>query len=123
MKKSDKNLSVIENFILHLTHSSDKGDSNFDKLQSYTPRELYKIAQEYIDEDHVDGKGNPEDHIVTFGAESSFVTNDREKAFEEHIVVVADFGDKMGTMDIATIYGMENLNEVNHLFKVIATYK
>ena len=65
MKNSERNLLVIENFLLHLTHSSnpDEGfeDSNIDEVQGFTPRELYLIAKGYIEEDHVDGKENPED--------------------------------------------------------------
>jgi hypothetical protein len=60
MKQSDRNLAVIENFILHLTHSSE-GDAGFKVPVSYTPEELYKVAESYIEENHVDGRGNLED--------------------------------------------------------------
>lgn len=49
MKKSEKNLAVIENFILHLTHSSE-GDPIFKVPQTYTPEELYRVAYDYIKE-------------------------------------------------------------------------
>jgi len=51
--KSKLNLGVIENFILHITHSSDKED---DDEMTFTPALLYKMAEDYIEEDHVDGK-------------------------------------------------------------------
>jgi len=60
-KHSDNNLSVINNFILHLMHPGGHGlDSNYKLKQTFTAEELYKIATEYIEEDHVDGKDNPE---------------------------------------------------------------
>jgi len=62
MKKSDKNLAVIQNFILHVTHSSnDESDVRFKELMTFTPEQLYQMALDYIEEDHVDGEGNPED--------------------------------------------------------------
>jgi len=64
MKNSEKNLLVIQNFILHITHSSipsDGIDENFKKQITFTPEELYQMADEYIEEDHVDGKENPDD--------------------------------------------------------------
>ena len=60
MKQSEKNLSVIENFILHLT-TNTYGDVDGNVPFTITANELYKSASEYIEEDHVDGKGNPED--------------------------------------------------------------
>ena len=51
MKKSDKNLSVINNFILYYTH--DNKDMNCD--------EMYQAAINYIKEDWVDGE--PTDDI------------------------------------------------------------
>lgn len=61
MKKSEKNLMVIENFILFLTHCSDDKDPEFLMPQTYTPEELYRVAYDYIEEDWVDGKQDPED--------------------------------------------------------------
>lgn len=60
MKNSERNLSVIENFILHLTHSSE-GDAHFEEEITFTPKQMYQAAIDYIEEDHVDGKGNPDD--------------------------------------------------------------
>ena len=100
MKKSTNNLDVIKNFILHVTHSSDE-DSN--TLVNLTVAELYQMANDYIEEDHVDGKGNPEDHIVTYGAESSYQHEDKDKEYPEYVVVVADFGEEVGTCTAVTI--------------------
>jgi len=61
------------------------------------------MAKEYIKEDHYDGEDNPEDHIVTYGAESSFQTDDREKEFPEQVSIVADFGEEVGTCTAVTI--------------------
>ena len=61
MKQSEKNLGVIENFILHLT-TNTYGDVDGNVPFTITANELYKSASEYIEEDHVDGKGNPEDN-------------------------------------------------------------
>jgi hypothetical protein len=48
-------------------------------------------------------KQNTEDHIVTYGAESSFHHEDQEKEYPECVVIVADFGEEVGTATIATI--------------------
>lgn len=57
---SQRNLSVIENFILFLTHCSDDKEPDFVKPQTYTPEELYRVAYDYILEDHVDGEESEE---------------------------------------------------------------
>lgn len=108
MKKSDRNLAVIQNFILHMTHSSIPHDrvDGWDEYAAIpttlTPDDMYRIAEEYIEEDHVDGRDNPEDHVVTFGAESSWSHEDQAQEFPENVVVIADFGED-GTATIATI--------------------
>ena len=56
MKKSEINLAVIENFILFLTGCSDEKDPTYTTPQPYTPEELYRVAYDYIQEDHVDGE-------------------------------------------------------------------
>lgn len=115
MKKSVKNLDVIKNFILHVTHSSDE-DSN--TLVNLTVAELYQMANDYIEEDHVDGKENPEDHVVTYGAESSYQHEDKDKEHDEYVVVVADYGDD-GTETVATFDNADNLQAVNDLLYLI----
>jgi hypothetical protein len=55
MKQSEHNHNVINNFILHITHSSGDGDDNYRKPITYTAEQLYQLADEYIAEDHVDG--------------------------------------------------------------------
>lgn len=77
MKNSERNLAVIENFILYLTHSS-KGDNDFTEPQTYTPEELYRIAYDYIEEDHIDGKGNPEEDRPIFQGENVRFVHDRD---------------------------------------------
>jgi hypothetical protein len=115
MKKSTRNLDVIKNFILHVTHSSDE-DSNI--LVNLTVAELYQMANDYIEEDHVDGKENPEDHVVTYGAESSYQHEDKDKEHDEYVVVVADYGDD-GTETVATFDNADNLQGVNDLLDLI----
>lgn len=62
MKKSDLNLSVIENFILHLTHSGEHGmDAHYKEEMTFTPEEMYRVAKEYIEGDHVDGVDGDEE--------------------------------------------------------------
>jgi hypothetical protein len=118
-RHSDKNLTVIQNFILHLTHSGEHGmDDGYKKMITLTPEIMYRVAKEYIKEDHVDGQDNPDDEIVEYGAESSFVTEDRDKEHPEYIAVVADFGEQ-GTKTCATIDGIENLDAVNDLLDFI----
>ena len=64
MTQADKNLMVIQNFILHVTHSSDDvKDPNFKVPMEFTPEQLYKLAEGYIEEDHADGKGNEENNV------------------------------------------------------------
>lgn len=48
-KHSQRNLSVIENFILHYAHGKEPQSS-----------EMNKSAREYISEDHVDGEDSEE---------------------------------------------------------------
>lgn len=119
MKKSELNRYVLENFLLHLTHcSEDVSERDFDEKMSWTPRELYQHLNDYIEEDHVDGKENPEDHIVTYRAESSFEVEDEERKFLENVVVVADFGEE-GTQTICSIEGndVEGVNELLEIMK------
>lgn len=59
LKNSERNLMVIQNFILHITHSSEQDDD--ETKMTFTPADLYKLADDYIEEDHVDGKENPDD--------------------------------------------------------------
>jgi hypothetical protein len=94
-RHSDRNLAVIENFILHLT-----------------PQTMYRVARDYIKEDHVDGLDNPEDEIPQYVAESSYVHEDVNKEYPENIVVVADYGDKVGTETVATITDVESVNDL-----------
>ncbi len=117
-KHSELNLLLLENFILHLTHSNeDDADSN--ELTLYSPNQLYQMARSYIAEDWADGEGSEEDFIVTYGAESSFVTEDPDKKYIEHVVVVADYGDEVGTKTVATIDNISNLNAINELLEHI----
>ncbi len=58
-KFSEGNLMVLQNFILFLTHC-EQGDVEASVKLSYTADELYKIAEEYIEEDHVDGENSEE---------------------------------------------------------------
>lgn len=111
---SDRNLIVLENFILYIT-GCNENDEDSCTQQSFSPNELYQMAKDYIKEDHVDGKENSEDIIVTYGAESSFVTEDRDRKYPENVVVVADYGEEEGTKTVATIMGIENLQAVTEL--------
>ena len=61
MKQSERNLMVLQNFILHITHCSDEKEESFREKMEFTPEELYQLADSYIEEDHVDGEGNPDD--------------------------------------------------------------
>lgn len=62
MTKADANLAVIENFILHITHVGDESEPDYREEIAFTPEELYKMAKDYIDEDHVDGRNNKENN-------------------------------------------------------------
>jgi len=107
-KHSQKNLAVLENFILfftHVSHPRDGEDPNFEVAELYTAKRMYEMAVAYTKEDHVDGEDNLEDHIVTYGAESSFHHEDKEKQYPECVIIVADFGDEVGTATIGSIAG------------------
>jgi hypothetical protein len=54
MKKSELNLEVINNFILHITHSTE-GDFDTNDTLKLNANELYQMARDYIEEDHIDG--------------------------------------------------------------------
>jgi hypothetical protein len=123
MKKLQKNLGVIQNFILYFTHASklaDGGDINYEVPQSITPKQLYEGADNYIEIDHVDGEDNYEDHIVTYSAESSFDHEDKDREYPEHIVVVADFGEEVGTMIVGSFNDIKELETLNELLKFTA---
>lgn len=60
MNKAEKNLMVLENFILYITGTSCKGDTRYHEEQTYTAEELYRLAYDYIEDDWADGKGNIE---------------------------------------------------------------
>jgi hypothetical protein len=127
MKKSEKNLSVIQNFILHLTHSSKIEDMPVGELDvlhnevmEFTPELLYKVAKEYIKEDHVDGEDMENDEIIIpkYSAESSFVFEDKEKLYPENIVVISDLGETIGTESIAT-FPIDVKDELDNLLNII----
>ena len=119
MKKSEINFDVISNFILHLTHCSNSQDNHWEEpIGEYTPKLLYEIAEEYIEEDHTDGEGNEENHIVTYGVESSYKYDDIKKEHPEYVVIVGDFGEG-GSRTIGTINGIDNLEAVRDLVEFI----
>ena len=97
MKNSEKNLAVIENFILHLTHCADSNDKGFKFVQEYTPEELYRVAYNYIEEDHVDGKGNPEDYKTEETLAREFLSS--KGFFTDNLWSVADVQGKYECTD------------------------
>lgn len=54
MAKSDDNLRVINNFILHVTHANE-GDHDAETPITLTANDLYRMANDYIAEDWADG--------------------------------------------------------------------
>jgi hypothetical protein len=115
MKNSERNLSVLQNFILHITHSSDNEDNT---PITFTPSELYQMANDYIEEDHVDGKENPEDEIikVKFWVESSFDHEDKDKEYPETLIVGQDMGDEHGTQTIGS-FGLSIKEDIENLIE------
>lgn len=115
MKKSELNLMVIQNFILYVTHASE-GDTDANTPITLTANELYEMAIDYIEEDHADGKENPEDDIAKYWVESSFVTEDKEKTHPEQMVVAVDMGEQgtetLASFDVALKSELEIL--INH---------
>lgn len=51
MKNSERNLRVIQNFILYYTHDSEEMGAS----------KMYQAALDYIEDDHVDGKDADEE--------------------------------------------------------------
>ena len=79
MTRADENLMVIQNFILNVTGVSD-GDLHGFVPFTITPEALYKLAVEYIEDDHADGKGNPENNLTECDKENiAFIVNVVEK--------------------------------------------
>lgn len=72
MKKSEHNLNVINNFILHYTH--DNPEMGCD--------EMYQAAKDYIAEDHVDGEDMPQEDNVIYNAADMKKSFDAGKDFE-----------------------------------------
>ena len=85
IKQSDLNLDVIDNFILHLTHYSHN-DIEGNVPFTITSNQLYKSARDYIEVDHVDGKGNEEDEISTDTIMSGIVCNKCKEEIPPHSV-------------------------------------
>ena len=96
MRRSDKNLDVINNFILDVTHQNEQDDDN--TLHVHRSQDLYKIAKDYIEHDHVDGKGNPYDEGMT-----------REDVAEanEHIQFLSEDEMDEAIMGVAQGFGSE----------------
>tara|TARA_R110000796_G_C14481474_1_gene426746 strand:- start:715 stop:1104 length:390 start_codon:yes stop_codon:yes gene_type:complete len=119
MKKSELNKAVLENFVLWFTHMDrDEADNEggLKDVFQLTGERFYKAVDDYIAEDHVDGEDNEEDHIVTYGTESSYKTEDVFYSYPEQTVIVADFGDEEGTqtvcnIDTVDIVGVDTLLE------------
>lgn len=79
MTRADENLMVIKNFILHITGVSD-GDLDARVPMIFKPEALYTLAVDYIEDDHADGKGNPENNLTECDKENiAFIVNVVEK--------------------------------------------
>lgn len=115
MRKSDLNRNLLENFLLHVFHSDDKYN---DTEETTSLMEMHQHINNYIDEDHVNGRENPEDFIPTLNAESSWTFEDKDKTMDEYIVIVADYGEKYGTKTVCTIDNIENLEAIKDLLKL-----
>ena len=121
MKKSELNKNVLENFALWYTHKDREEaeeETGLKDVFQLSAVDFYKAIDSYIEEDHVDGKGNSEDHIVTFGAESSYEVEDEDREYPEQVVVVADFGEEEGTQTACFIESTD-VKGVNNLLEYI----
>jgi hypothetical protein len=109
-RKSDANLNVIQNYILHLTHCSKLEDCPpefspdvlYNVKVDFTPKWMYELAKLYVKEDHVDGRDNPEDEINVYYGVSSWEAFDKEKEYPEMFDVVVDRGEADGTETICS---------------------
>lgn len=80
MTRADENLMVIQNFILHITGVDNVEDVDFGRPMTFTPEALYTLAVDYIEDDHADGKGNPENNLTKYDKENiAFIVNVVEK--------------------------------------------
>lgn len=80
MTRADENLMVIQNFILHITGVDNAEDVDFGRPMTFTPEDLYTLAVDYIEDDHADGKGNPENNLTERDKETiAFIVNIVEK--------------------------------------------
>ena len=124
MKNSDRSKAILEGFVYWYTHKDEaeaKAEGDHPDLHVLTALEFYNKIESYIEEDHVDGRGSMEDHIVTYGVESSFKTEDEDKEFFEQVVVVADFGECEGTQTVVSLTDpFNNLEAVKQLLEFIA---
>lgn len=106
MKNSEKNLAIIENFILFLTHCGGEKDNGFTDPQTYTPEELYRVAYDYIEEDHVDGKGSPEDYKTEEQRAKEYLTS--KGYFTDNLWSVDDVKGKFNCTDEEAQEVLEN---------------
>ncbi len=80
MTRADENLMVIQNFILHITGVDNVEDVDFGRPMTFTPEALYTLAVDYIEDDHADGKGNPENNLTERDKETiAYIVNIVEK--------------------------------------------
>ena len=100
-RQSDKNKAVLDNFILHMTHKS-REDKSSQVLKPWSSNIFYSIVDEYIQEDHVDGRENEDDMINQYYGESSWDGMDKDKEYPEMYDVVVDRGENHGTETICS---------------------
>tara|TARA_R110000796_G_C14429550_1_gene420955 strand:- start:94 stop:438 length:345 start_codon:yes stop_codon:yes gene_type:complete len=80
-RKTEKNLALLENFILHLTHCSDYPEEfGYTNLFSLSPKLIYQAARDYIKEDHVDGLHEDSERCIDLWLEAEEANrNDNEE--------------------------------------------
>ena len=94
MNKPERNRGVLENFVLHLTHCShpkDGEDPEFKTEMVFTPEILYRVVNEYIAGDHVDGYD---------GAEFPFSEGDDYWTLED---TLETYEDRQGVYEVGGI--------------------
>jgi len=78
--KSRRELNGDTEFYSTHHWSRQRKDVDFGRPMTFTPEDLYTLAVDYIEDDHADGKGNPENNLTERDKETiAFIVNIVEK--------------------------------------------
>lgn len=121
MKNSERNLATLENFILHITGSTE-GDFDANTSQLWTANELYQSAKDYIEEDHVDGRNHLDEILNNLSDKISLEHNEDNELQLAYNALIrqSEIDDTVMADDVVTMWEpLENTLTVRQLLNSI----